>query len=142
MTDEKILMPKKFGFLKGKVREYIKFNIVGTSNFAICQLFYLTLFLVFKINYLVAYTMTSVISISASYFFNSRFTFRQKNYSVTKFSLTFVVYLFEYMFNMSIILFLVNIIGISEIIAPIVAPVFSTIPVFFLMRYVIRKQNK
>ena len=44
-------MLKNFDFIKGKVREYIKFNIVGMSNFAVSQLIYLTLYLLFKINY-------------------------------------------------------------------------------------------
>ena len=134
-------MSKKFDFIKGKVREYIKFNIIGISNFAISQLFYMTLYLVFKINYIVAYTITSVISVTASYFLNSKFTFKQKNYSATKFSLSILVYIFEYILNMTIILFLVNVLGIKEIIAPLIAPVFSTLPVFFLMRAVIKKKK-
>lgn len=134
-------MPKKFDFIKGKVREYIKFNIIGISNFIVSQLFYMTLYLLFKINYIVAYTITSVLSITASYFLNSKFTFKQKNYSATKFSLSILVYGFEYILNMTIILFLVNVVGIKEIIAPLMAPVFSTIPVFFLMRAVIKKKK-
>lgn len=134
-------MSKKFGFLKGKVREYIKFNIVGISNFIVSQLFYITLHLVFKVNYIVAYTITSILSVSASYFLNSKFTFKQNNYSTTKFSLSLLVYGFEFVLNMGIILFLVNTFDISKIVAPIIAPVFSTIPVFFLMRAIIKKKK-
>ena len=134
-------MLKKFDFIKGKVREYIKFNIVGMSNFAVSQLIYITLYLLFKINYIVSYTITTVFSVCVSYFFNSKFTFKQEKYSLSKFLLTILIYIFEYLINMTAILFLVNIIGLSKIIAPIIAPVFSTIPVFFLMRFVI-KVNK
>jgi len=134
-------MLKKFDFIKGKVREYIKFNIVGMSNFAVSQLIYLTLYLLFKINYIVSYTITTVFSVCVSYFFNSKFTFKQEKYSLSKFLLTILIYICEYLINMTAILFLVNIIGLSKIIAPIIAPVFSTIPVFFLMRFVI-KVNK
>lgn len=134
-------MLKKFDFIKGKVREYIKFNIVGMSNFVVSQLIYLTLYLLFKINYIVSYTITTVFSVCVSYFFNSKFTFKQEKYSLSKFLLTILIYICEYLINMTAILFLVNIIGLNKIIAPIIAPVFSTIPVFFLMRFVI-KVNK
>ena len=134
-------MLKNFDFIKGKVREYIKFNIVGMSNFAVSQLIYITLYLLFKINYIVSYTITTVFSVCVSYFLNSKFTFKQEKYSLSKFLLTILIYICEYLINMTAILFLVNIIGLNKIIAPIIAPVFSTIPVFFLMRFVI-KVNK
>ncbi|MGL5330419.1 MAG: GtrA family protein [Peptostreptococcaceae bacterium] len=120
-----------------KVIEYIKFNIIGLSNFWISQIFYLILYLGFKINYLIAYTLTSVISITASYFLNSRYTFKNNKLSFKKFALTFLVYIFEYALNMGVILFLVNILNISEVFAPMLAPVVSTIPIFFLMKSVI-----
>ena len=131
-------MIDKLKFLKGKIKEYIKFNIIGTANFVVAQIFYLTLYLVFNINYLVAYTTTSIISITASYYLNSKFTFKEQKYSLKKYLLSFLVYVFEYALNLGIILALVNLLDLSEAIAPIIAPVFSTIPVFFLMRLVIK----
>ena len=133
---------EKFKLYKDKIIEYIKFNIIGTANFVVVQIFYLTLYLVFKIDYLVAYTITSIISISASYYLNSRFTFKEQKYSLKKYLLSFLVYIFEYALNLGVILAFVNIFGLSKIIAPIIAPVFSTIPVFFLMRLVIKHTNK
>ena len=41
-------MIDKLNFFKGKIKEYIKFNIIGISNFVVSQIFYITLFLVFK----------------------------------------------------------------------------------------------
>lgn len=128
----------KLKLYKDKIIEYIKFNIIGTANFVVAQIFYLTLYLVFKINYLVAYTTTSIISITASYYLNSKFTFKEQKYSLKKYLLSFLVYVFEYALNLGIILALVNLLDLSEAIAPIIAPVFSTIPVFFLMRLVIK----
>lgn len=118
--------------------EYIKFNIVGTANFIVSQIFYLTLYMIFKVNYIIAYTITSIISISASYYLNSKFTFKEEKYSLKKYILSFLVYLFEYALNLGIILVLVNMFKFSKAIAPIVAPIFSTIPVFFLMKLVIK----
>lgn len=118
--------------------EYIKFNIVGTANFIVSQIFYLTLYMIFKVNYIIAYTITSIISISASYYLNSKFTFKEEKYSLKKYVLSFLVYLLEYALNLGIILVLVNMFKFSKAIAPIVAPIFSTIPVFFLMKLVIK----
>ena len=134
-------MVDKLKFLKGKIKEYIKFNIIGTSNFLVSQVFYIILFMVFKLNYILAYTITSILSIIASYFLNSKFTFKNENYSAKKFSLSVLVYIFEYILNMVIIVFLVKTFNINEIIAPLIAPVFSTPPVFFLMRLVIKNKN-
>lgn len=127
----------KFQNMKSKFMEYIKFNIVGISNFWISQLFYLILYLGFKINYLVSYSIISVISITASYFLNSKFTFNNQKISLRKFLLTFLVYLFEYVLNMVVILIMVNIFKISKVFAPMLAPAISTLPVFFLMKFVI-----
>ena len=134
-------MVDKLKFLKGKVKEYIKFNIIGTSNFIVSQIFYIILFMVFKLNYILAYTITSILSIIASYFLNSKFTFKSESYSTKKFSLSVLVYIFEYILNMGIIIFLVKILGINEIIAPLIAPIFSTPPVFFLMRAAIKNNE-
>ena len=134
-------MVDKLKFLKGKIKEYIKFNIIGTSNFLVSQVFYIILFMVFKLNYILAYTITSILSIIASYFLNSKFTFKSESYSTKKFSLSVLVYIFEYILNMGIIIFLVKTFNINELIAPLIAPVFSTPPVFFLMRLVIKNKN-
>lgn len=127
----------KFQNMKSKFIEYIKFNIVGISNFWVSQLFYLILYLGFKINYLISYSMVSIISITASYFLNSKFTFNNQKISLKKFLLTFLVYLFEYILNMVVILIMVNIFKISKVFAPMLAPAISTLPVFFLMKFVI-----
>lgn len=135
-------MSEKIINVKGKIKEFIKFNIIGISNFLVSQLLYLTLYLGFKFHYIIAYTITSVISITASYILNSKLTFNENNYSFKKFSLSVLIYIFEYLLNMAIIIGLVNLFNISEIIAPIIAPVFSTPPVFFMMRHVIKKNSK
>ena len=49
-------------------------------------------------------TITSILSIIASYFLNSKFTFKNENYSAKKFSLSVLVYIFEYILNMGIII--------------------------------------
>ena len=77
-------MGSKISWLKNKSIEYIKFNIVGTINFILSQIFYIFLHLVFNIQYIFAYTVTSLLSVIASYYFNSKYTFKQNNHSVSK----------------------------------------------------------
>lgn len=132
----------RFSKIKEKIKEYIKFNIIGTINFVVSQGLYLILYLYFHINYIVAYTITSVISITASYFFNSKYTFKENHYTLKKYILSILVYLFEYALNLGLILLLVNKFSINKAIAPIISPIFSTIPVFFLMRLVIKNKHK
>ena len=135
-------MKDKLKFFKGKIKEYIKFNIIGTSNFIVSQIFYIILLLAFNLNYIIAYTITSVLSVIASYFLNSKFTFNNSNYSTKKLYLSILVYVFEYIFNMAIIILLVMLFNVNQIIAPLIAPVFSTPPVFFLMRLVIKNKDR
>ena len=137
--DKLSFSPKTLG---SKVKEYLKFNVVGMANFAVSQILYLTLYLYFKIDYIIAYTFTSILSVTASYFLNSKFTFKDKHYSLKKYILSFLVYAFEYGLYLVVILLFVNIFHLSKAIAPIIAPAFSTIPVFFLMRLVIKHTNK
>ena len=101
-------MSNRISWLKGKVIEYIKFNIVGTINFILSQILYIFLHLAFNINYIFAYTITSVLSVIASYYFNSKYTFKQNNYSASKLSFSILIYIFEYILNLSIIVHLVN----------------------------------
>ena len=128
----------KFKVYKDKILEYIKFNLIGTANFIISQILYLTLYLIFNINYIVSYTITSILSITASYYLNSKYTFKEEKYSLKKYLLSLLVYVFEYALNLGVILLLVNMFNLSEVISPIIAPIFSTIPIFFLMRLVIK----
>lgn len=135
-------MKNRLQLFKKKLEEYITFNIVGTINFILSQILYITLFTLFKINFIIAYTITSVLSITASYFINSKLTFKTNSYSIKKLFLTTLVYVFEYILNLAIILLLVLTFNMNKIIAPIIAPIFSTLPTFLLMRAVIKKTDR
>lgn len=134
-------MAQKLKFFKSKFKEYLKFNIIGMCNFIVSQIVYISLFSIFKLNYIIAYTLTSILSMSASYFLNSKITFRQNNYCPIKFSLSALVYVLEYIINMFIIVVLVNKFNFSELIAPILAPIVSTPIVFLMISYIIKRKK-
>lgn len=131
----------KYLRLKKRLFEYIKFNIVGTINFLVSQCLYLLLYLVFKIDYIISYSIVSILSILASYFFNTKITFKENNYSLKKILLTFLIYFVEYLFNTTLIIILVNKFKISKAIAPFIAPIFSSIPMFFAIKCLIKKST-
>ena len=130
---------KNISSSNNKIIEYIKFNIVGISNFTLSQIFYISMCTVFNFNYILAYTLTSIISVSCSYFFNSKFTFNQEKYRLSKFFSTIFIYVLEYLINMTIIINLVDKLNFSELIAPLLSPVITTPIVFCLMRYTLKK---
>lgn len=134
-------MPSKINNLRNKIKEYVKFNIVGIINFIVSQCFYISLYLIFNINYLIAYTITSVLSVVASYIFNTKYTFREKNYSTKKFSITVLIYIFQYILNMASMVFMVNLFNLGEIISSFFAPVISTPIIFILMRLTIKNKR-
>lgn len=135
-------LSNKFSKLKKKVVEFIKFNLIGTINFLLSQCLYLLLFLVFKINYIISYSIVSIISILASYFFNTKITFKQNKYSFKKIILTFIIYLLEYLFNTSLIIFFVHRFNVSKTIAPFIVPIFTSIPMFWAMKFIIKRHKK
>lgn len=132
-------MTKKPNTYKNKVNEYIKFNIIGTSNFIVSQIIYLILHLKFNIGYIVAYIITSILSVVLSYYLNSRYTFKENTYSISKFYSSILIYVFEFTLNITIIIILVSIFKLNTVISPFIAPVFSTPVLFFMMRRIIKK---
>jgi len=70
----------------------------------------------------------------------NKYTFKNDNYSTKKLYLSVLVYMFEYIFNIAIIIFLVMVFDVNKIIAPLIAPIFSTPPVFFLMILIMKNK--
>ncbi len=48
-------MVGKLKFLKEKIKEYIKFNIIGISNFLVSQVFYITFFMIFSLYFFICF---------------------------------------------------------------------------------------
>lgn len=126
-------------FNKNILDEYIKYNILGSINFLICHIIYISLCHYFNINYKLAYTICNVISSLLSYIFNLKITFKQKNFSIKDFLKVYLSHIIEYFLNIMIVTFLVEIFKISELIAPIIAPALTTPLTFILVRLSLKK---
>lgn len=120
-------------------RETISFLIVGSVNTLASYLLYL-LFLPF-FNYSVSYTISYILGVFLSYFLNSVFVFKEP--LSWKKALTFpVVYLAQYIISLVSIIIMVDILGMSEIISPLISIVI-TIPIVFIMsRKIIKGKSK
>lgn len=124
--------------------QFIKFGIVGLSNTIISYLLYAVVLLLLqkkmlfpKIDYLLAQIVAFVLSVLWSFYWNNRMVFvveEGRKRSLWKSLLkTYISYSFTGLFLNSILLILwVNILGISEFIAPIINLLVS-VPLNFLI---------
>ncbi len=113
--------------------QFIKFGIVGFSNTFISLLtYYILVFL--GVNYLIANTAGFVLSVINSYFWNSRYVFKGKTEAndIRAFLKVFISYLVSFCISSILIYLFVQILSISEYLAPILRLI-VTIPLNFFM---------
>ena len=126
------------------IMQFVKFGIVGVSNTLISYVLYVVSLMIFqnaeifpKTDYLVAQVIAFVLSVLWSFYWNNKMVFVQeegKERSVWKALLkTYVSYSFTGLFLNSFLLILwVQILGISEFIAPIINLLVS-VPLNFII---------
>jgi len=113
--------------------QFIKFGIVGMSNTIISLVVYYIL-VFFGINYIVANVIGFVVSVFNAYYWNSKHVFKvSENVSKLKsFMKVFASYGGSYVFSLILLVVLVDLIGISEYIAPLLKLVI-TVPINFVL---------
>ncbi|GAF68111.1 unnamed protein product, partial [marine sediment metagenome] len=114
---------------------FVKFVIAGGINTGVTYLIYL--FVLLFTSYPVAFTVSYVAGIVIAYPLNSLFVFRVR-LSLKK-SLQFpIVYLVQYGLNMGLLYLFIDLAGLAEKIAPLLAIVI-VVPITFLMiRFVLK----
>lgn len=126
-----------------KLMQFVKFSLVGFSNVIVSYGVYLILFVVFKfagilpdVDYIVAQLIGYVLSIFWSFYWNWKYVFADgQNVGPWYMALvkSFMAYSFTGVFLNSILLvFWVQIVGISKIIAPILNLIIN-VPINFLI---------
>lgn len=141
------LIGKDFSKEKSKaLMEFIKFGIVGVSNTLISYVIYVaalkgfqTADILKKYDYIIAQVIAFILSVLWSFYWNNKYVFtleKGENRSIFKSLMkTYVSYSFTGLFLNNVLLYLwVEIIGISEYIAPLLN-LFISVPV----NYVINK---
>lgn len=126
------------------VCQFIKFGIVGFSNTLISlAVYYILVF--FGWNYLLANTMGFLISVCNAFFWNYRYVFKDKTEtSIPKsFSKVFITYGISYLVSTFLIWLMVDIMHISEWLAPLIRLV-VTVPLNFVLNklWAFRKREK
>lgn len=122
-----------FNKIKALFLQFLKFGIVGISNTVISlATYYLLVFL--GVHYLLANAAGFALSVINSYFWNSRYVFKDKteNSKVRAFSKVFLSYLVSFCLSSLLIYLFVQVLSISEYLAPILRLI-VTIPLNFFM---------
>lgn len=112
--------------------QFIKFGIVGVSNVAVALAVYYLL-KACGMNYILANTIGYIISIVNAFLWNSTFVFKSSlDKKKIKFIKTFIAYGVTYFINTLSLWIFVDIVKISETIAPLMVLV-VVIPINFIM---------
>ena len=113
------------------VKQFIKFGIVGVSNTLIALgTYYLLLYL--GVHYLISNAVAFILSVCNAYFWNSRYVFKVKSKSVVPFIKVFTVYTCTGLLSTGSLYFWVDILRISQWIAPLIN-LCITVPLNFLL---------
>mgnify|MGYP000045619560 CR=1 FL=1 len=111
--------------------QFIKFSVVGVSNTIIAfGVYYLLLWL--DINYLLANTLSWIISVFNAFFWNNRYVFKTEVHWFKSLVKTYIAYFVSLILGLIVLYVLVDILLISKLIAPIYT-LFFTIPINFLL---------
>lgn len=109
--------------------QFARFVICGIINTLVTYLIYLGC--LYRVSYAIAYTISFVSGIFISYYLNSRYAFRQEM-SWRKALKYPAVYLAQYLLGIGSLYLLVELIGVSKVIAPVFV-VLITVPATFLL---------
>jgi putative flippase GtrA len=117
---------------KPYVWQFVKFALVGLSNaIVLLAVYYALIFL--NIHYIPAYVAGFVLSVLNAYFWNNRFVFKNSHSSFwKKLSKVYVSYITTFLLSTVLLYLWVDIIHLSDKIAPIINICITT-PVNFLM---------
>lgn len=117
--------------MKRGIVQFVKFGIVGVSNTAIgLGIYYLMLWLGFA--YLIANTVSWVISVFNAFYWNNRYVFKNDTHWFKALIKTYVSYGASFIAGSILLIIYVEVFNISDRIAPLLTLVLS-IPMNFLM---------
>ncbi len=116
------------------IKQFIKFGLVGISNTLIALIVYY-IFLFLGCNYLVSNTLAWLVSVLNAYFWNNRYVFKNDVYWLKALLKTYLSYGFSFILSMVLLWALVKMLGISQIVAPILVLLITTPMNFAMNKY-------
>jgi len=117
-------------------RQFIKFGIVGVSSTLITlAVYYVLVFL--SVHYAIAYAVAFAISVMNAFYWNRRFVFKQasEKIKIKQIAKVYVSYGFTLLISTCILMLFVDVIGISDMIAPIITLCIIVPMNFFLNKF-------
>ena len=112
--------------------QFVKFCLVGVSNTAVSLIVYYGFVLVNERLYIVGNTAGFILSVLNAYFWNSRFVFKKRDEKAKTIGKTFLAYSVNLLISTGILYLIVDILHISELIAPLINLV-VTLPINYLL---------
>jgi len=113
-------------------KQFLKFGTVGVINTLIYMALYYG-FLYIGLHYLLSNVLAYVLSIVSSFAMHSRLVFKVKDDVIRRFIKVFITYMITLSLSTGIMYLLVDMLGISPIIAPYITFI-VTIPTSFLLQ--------
>ena len=117
--------------LKKEIIKFIKFGIVGVFN-TLSSTCYYWILVYFGVNYLVSTTIAYLLSSIIGYFLNDKMVFKQKNKNKLAIVRYYVVYGTSYLLNMLCMYIYVDVLSLSQYVAPLLV-LFITVPYNFIL---------
>lgn len=115
------------------IKQFIKFGIVGISNTAISLVIYYIFVFIDKDLYIAGNTAGFIVSVLNAYYWNNKYVFCKTEKDNTKPLIkTFVAYGSTFLLGTAFLFLMVNYVGISEILTPLIN-LLVTVPLNFLL---------
>jgi len=117
-----------FFYKNSSISQFLKFCVVGTSGVFVNLFFYTLMIYVFKVNYLVAATISFCIAVSSNYYFNLNWTFN-KNVPLPgwqSYIRFFSVSLMGYLVNILVLYIMVEKFELHKLISQVIAIIIAT----------------
>ena len=126
-----IILSRQYDW-KFLIIQFTKFGLVGVSNAVVLIVVYYFL-LYIQLHYLIAYIIGFILSVLNAYFWNNQYVFKQARSTFwNKLLKCYVSYITTFIISTILLYFWVDVIGISEKIAPIINICITT-PINFVM---------
>ena len=121
-------LPSFWAFAK----QFLKFGIVGISNTLLALAIYYAL-VFFGVNYILSNTVAFAISVLNAYYWNRKFVFGQSGKSKpVQLAKVYAAYGLTFLLSTGLLFLMVDVLGISELVAPLIN-LCVTVPLNFLL---------
>lgn len=113
------------------IKQFLKFGIVGLSNTFISLAIYYTL-VYFGLHYILSNIFAFLISVLNACYWNSKYVFNKEGIHINRLIKTYLSYGFTFLLSTFLLYLMIDVIGISKYIAPLIN-LCITVPINFLL---------